>query len=380
MQRPESLVSFGAYIQRLIRKENLSREETYALFTEVLLGTQPELHQGAFLAALASKGETAHEIVGAWQAILELDTNTVEDTFDSPLVENSGTGMDRIKTFNVSTAAGIIAAAGGAKIARHGARALTSKCGTIDMLEALGVNVDCGVAEVAESIREAGIGVFNGMSDKVHPRALFRILSGIRFGTTLNIAASLASPCMATRALRGVYSDSVIPYVADVMRKIGYERGMVVHGFDGNRETGMDEISNLGETSVREFLPSGETKDYTLVPEDFGMKRTTYDTIAANGDLGFETNRFLNVLSGTGYSECCDLACLNAGAVLYVSGKAETLKVGVRNAEELVHSGKALEKLIHWVSIQSDREHKGLKRLADAAKDAGILERVRALL
>lgn len=145
---PDEIKKFGAVIQRLIDGESLSRDETYSMFRQVLLNQQPELQQGAFLAALVSKGETAQEIAGAWQAIDELDTVHVRDDLPSVLVENSGTGMDSLKTFNVSTAAAIVASACGVTMARHGARALTSFCGTVDILESLGIDVECDVATV----------------------------------------------------------------------------------------------------------------------------------------------------------------------------------------------------------------------------------------
>ena len=202
---PESVRDFGWNIQRLINGEHLSREESLAMFRAVLLDRQPELQQGAFLTALVAKGETPQEIAGAWQAIDEVDTIHTTAEFAAPLVENSGTGMDRLKTFNVSSVAAVIAAANGVTIARHGARALTSRCGAVDVLEAVGVNVECDVPAVERSIQRAGIGLFNGMSARVHPRALFRILSQIRFGSTLNIAASLASRPPSARATRRLF-------------------------------------------------------------------------------------------------------------------------------------------------------------------------------
>ncbi|HEX5680893.1 MAG TPA: anthranilate phosphoribosyltransferase, partial [Desulfobacterales bacterium] len=242
------LKSFGEGIDRLISRQELSRAECHAMFRQVLIDTQPDLHQGAFLAALTAKGPTPPEIAGAWQAIVELDTATVEVPQDGPLVDNCGTGMDSLKTFNVSSAAAVVAAAGGVRMARHGARGLTSACGTVDLLEAVGIAVDCDVASVARSIETCGIGLFNGMSPRVHPRALFRILSQIRFGSILNIAASLASPCRPSHAVRGVYAADLLTPVTRVMREIGYRRAMVVHGFDAERRRGMDELSTIGET------------------------------------------------------------------------------------------------------------------------------------
>ena len=191
MTDEQALKVFGANIQRLINKEDLSREEIYTMFCQVLGNEQPDLHQGAFLSALVSKGETVEEIAGAWQAIVEKDTVAVSLDSAEPIIENSGTGMDSLKTFNVSSAAAIVASACGAKIARHGARALTSFCGTVDILEAVGLDVECDVQTVERSIQEQGIGLFNGMSAKIHPFGLGRILSQIRFGTTLNILSMI---------------------------------------------------------------------------------------------------------------------------------------------------------------------------------------------
>ncbi|MDO9528416.1 MAG: anthranilate phosphoribosyltransferase [Syntrophales bacterium] len=275
----ERIRKFGLKIQQLIEGKNLSRDESYAMFKEILLNQQPDLQQGAFLAALVAKGETTDEIIGAWAAIDELDTIHISSDLPVPLFENSGTGMDRLKTFNVSSASAIVAAACGVKMGRHGARALTSACGTVDILEAVGIDVECDIETVERSICLAGIGLFNGMSSKVHPGALGRILSQIRFGSTLNIAASLANPCRPTYGLRGVYAEQLVQPVAEIMREIGYERGMVVYGKDVVSGHGMDELSILGETVVCEFSKD-ETRDYAINPEDVGLRRVSYEEIA----------------------------------------------------------------------------------------------------
>jgi anthranilate phosphoribosyltransferase len=172
---------FGAVITRLIQKENLTRKESERAFISLLNNEVTEMQQGAFLAALTAKGETRQEVSGAWQAIYDLDT--VKIMLDRGLMaaDNSGTGMDAFKTFNISTASAIIAAAGGIPMARHGARAITSVCGAVDMAEALGVDVECAASVVANSIETANIGLFNGMSPNIHPRALGRILSRIHY-------------------------------------------------------------------------------------------------------------------------------------------------------------------------------------------------------
>jgi len=356
----KALKAFGANIQRLICKQNLTQEETYQMFREVLCNEQPDLQQGAFLAALASKGETTEEIVGAWRAICELDTIAASVDVSGPIIENSGTGMDTLKTFNVSSAAAVVASACGAKIVRHGARALTSFCGTVDILEAIGLDVECDARTVEQSIRQEGIGLFNGMSAKVHPGGLGRVLSQIRFGSTLNIAASLANPIKPTHGLRGVYSESLVVPVGEIMAAIGYVRGMVVHGRVDGCEGGMDELSVCGETVIYEFSESGASHSYLFRPEDAGLSTIPFTEIAATGDLRTETDRFLTVLTAKGHKGCIDFTCLNAGATLYIGEQSKSITEGVRMAYDAIISGAAIDKLRRWVSVQNADPERGV--------------------
>lgn len=367
-----ALKTFGKGIQRLINKESLAADQTYALFREVLTGAQPDLHQGAFLAALVAKGETAEEIAGAWRAIQECDTTQAPGPLPDPRCENSGTGMDSLKTFNVSSAAAVIAAARGVTMTRHGARALTSSCGTVDILEAVGLDVNCPVGVVSRSIRQAGIGLFNGMSPQVHPSALGRILSQIRFGSTLNIAASLANPARPTHAVRGVYAEPLLDTVAEVMPTVGYRQGMVVHGKDRRRPGGMDELSVTGPTLIREFTHAGPGAAYTLNPEDLGLACSPFEAIATTGDPTRERRRFLRVLAGRDGGACEDFACVNAAAILKVTGRVATLREGVQASRDCVATGAALAKLREWVEAQAGETHDGTGTLARALADAGL--------
>lgn len=367
----DPLKTFGAGIQRLIDKRDLTKEETCSMFGEVLMNKQPELQQGAFLAALKSKGETAQEIAGAWQAIDELDTVDVTADLPEKLVENSGTGMDSLKTFNVSSAAAIAAAACGATMVRHGARALTSFCGTVDILESVGLDVECDIDVIEKSIKTEGIGLFNGMSPKVHPAALGRILSQIRFGSTLNIAASLANPARPTRGLRGVYAESIVALAAKVMSEIGYEKGMVVYGKDDKLDGGMDELSITGETIVRTF--NGEKRTVNkLRPEDVGLNTAQFKDIAATGDLAAESIRFLKVLAGREHEACIDFTCLNAGAILHVADIAQSIEHGIQLSREAITNGAALKKLRNWVEVQNSDPQAGADRLALLMSNAGV--------
>lgn len=375
MTEETTLRRFGAAIQRVIGRGDLSRAECRELFRQILRDEQPELQQGALLAALAAKGETPEEVAGAWQAVDELDTRHVEIGGDGPLVENCGTGMDRLKTFNVSSAAAVVAAAGGVRVARHGARGITSSCGTVDLLEAVGVDVGCDVATVARSVRECGIGLFNGMSAEVHPHGLFRVLARIRFGSVLNVAASLASPCRPDCAVRGVHLPEAVGPVAQVMRAVGYRRAMVVHGFDRG-EPGLDELSTLGESRVREIWPDGREEEYALAPEDVGVGRATYADIATTGDPDQEADRFLRLLAGEGEAPRAEIVCFNAGAILYVAGRAGDLAAGVRRSREIVRSGAAFATLCRWVRTQADAAGRGAARFRDRASRLGLADRV----
>ncbi|MDD2856213.1 MAG: anthranilate phosphoribosyltransferase [Desulfuromonadaceae bacterium] len=347
-----TIAEFGSYVQKLIERKNLTSRESYLLFRELMTNSQPDLQQGAFLAALTAKGETVDEIVGAWQAIDEFDTVHVEGVPDTVL-DNSGTGMDSFKTFNVSSAAALVIAAHGIPVARHGARAITSRCGTVDIMEAMGVNVECSPEQVVNSINNVGIGLFNGMSPQIHPGALGRILSQIRFGTTFNIAASLANPARPKRAIRGVYSRSLLEPVTQVMKQIGFHHGLVVHGSTDDYNVGMDELSVCGTSSIH-FFDGDKVDRFEIVPEDVGLATHAASTIAALNSLEQESERFLSTVTGSRkYPECEDFVALNAGAVLWMEGITTTLTVGVAEARYSLLQGAALEKLQLWRTIQS---------------------------
>ena len=364
------LKAFGCTIGKLIRREDLSRPDAKEAFRQVLMDEQPELQQGAFLAALAAKGETPEEIAGSWDAIYEFDTVHVKPATSAPLFENCGTGMDRVKTFNISTASAVVAAAAGVCMAKHGARAITSTCGAVDVAEALGVAVECPAEVVTRSIERAGIGLFNGMSRHVHPRALHRILAQIRFGSTLNIAASLANPAMPRHALRGVYSSRMVGPAAEVMREIGYERALVVFGRDDSGDQGMDEWSVLGETEVAEISPGGRIQRYVVAPEDLGVPRAEYEPLRPAANVHEEAARFVALLSGHDDTARTDAVCLNAGPILWLMGKAKDLRTGVEQAKGILADGRARAKLEEWVVTQTTDANASEAKLASAARRA----------
>ncbi|HMA65050.1 MAG: anthranilate phosphoribosyltransferase [Fibrobacterota bacterium] len=355
---------FGTVVSRLIKREHLTREEAFDAFTIILLNETTPIQQGAFLAALTAKGETTAEIAGCRDAIYQHDTIKVSPYVNGPIVENSGTGMDSFKTFNISTAASIIAAAyDGIYLARHGARAITGKCGTVDIAEQIGINVECDASLVVSSVERCGIGLFNGMSAKVHPSALGRILSQIAFGSTLNIAASLASPVCADIGVRGVSSRQMIRPTIDTMKEIGYKRAVVFHGYIDGTDKGMDEVSVCGDTYVEEYSQSGRFDTYTLRPEMFGLPLCKPDDLAPGDNAEKEVSGFVNLFKGKGSMARQYAAIVNAGMILYAASKTDSLHQGITIAESLLSSGKSMDKLIAWVQCQNTDVHTGIAKL-----------------
>lgn len=356
----------GQCICQLIRGENLSEESAYDAFCMVLANEVSEMHQGAFLAALTAKGETAEEVAGGWKAVYELDT--VKVNFDGfAVVDNCGTGMDTFKTFNISTAASLVAAAGGVKIARHGARAITSSCGTVDMVELLGVDVECGVDLVKDSVIKVGIGLFNGMSSQVHPMALGRILSQICFGSPLNIAASLAHPGLPKFAVRGVYSPALLQPVAEVMQTIGYSDAIVIYGAIDGSDKGMDEASVCGKT-VGARLSGGKIEPISFVPEEVGVSSHAPELLISNKNRDIAAKNMCELLAGRGSTAQNDAVILNSSLIFYVQNQVSSIQDGVIRAREILLSGRAFETLEQWVSMQNRDADAGLTKLASLTR------------
>jgi anthranilate phosphoribosyltransferase len=355
--------TFGQTITNLIQKQDLSRKEAKQAFETILNNQTTDMQQGAFLAALTAKGETRQEVAGSWEAIYELDTTKVSVKTTEPIVENSGTGMDSFKTFNISTIASIIAAAGGIPMARHGARAITSMCGTVDMAELLGIDVECKADVVGKSIEEAGIGLFNGMSPNIHPLALGRILSQIQFGSTLNIAASLANPALPAIGVRGVYSKEMVVPVAQVMKEIGYKNAVVLYGSVGDTGMGMDEASVCGITHAARFFNCGAIEEFSITPESFGMGNHSHTELQPSPDIVSESRRFVALLNNKESGARKEAALLNAGLIFYAAGQSVSIENGIEKAAQMLEKGKAFNTLEKWVTSQNTDPEKGLKKL-----------------
>ena len=351
---------FGAIVVRLTQGDNLTREEARECWRQICEEAQSDLQQGAFIGALKAKPETPEEIAGTFEALYEHDTIKVKVNTPEPLVDNCGTGADTLKTFNISTGAAITASACGNYVVRHAARAISSNCGAIDVVEALGVNVESAPQLPKQSIENAGICAWNAFLPSVHPKTLARVLSQVRFGSAINLVGPLLNPTMPTFKVMGVPNLEMIDIEVETLREIGFRRAIVMHGLDDNSNKGMDEMSTLGTTHVAELMETGDIKKYAISPGEFGLKKARFEDLASSRDVQNDALMLLRVIMGKDQGVRSDVICLNAAPLLYVTGRAKDLKTGVEMAREAISNGSALEKLRSWVTWQNEKPEDGL--------------------
>jgi anthranilate phosphoribosyltransferase len=358
--REKRLRRFGAIVTRLTRREDISRDEARECWRQICDQQQPDLQQGAFIAALKAKPETAEEVAGTFEALYEHDTVKVEVDTLEPLIDNCGTGGDVLKTLNISTGAAIVASACGLHVVRHAARAVSSNCGAIDVIEALGVNVESAPALPKQSIERAGICAWNGFLPAIHPKTLGRVLSQMRFGSTINLVGPLLNPTMPAYKVMGVPHRDTIDIVVRTLRELGFKRAFVMHGLDEKAEYGMDELSTLGPSYVSELSADGNIESYVVTPEEFGLQRARLEDLASSRDVGTDAVALLRVVMGRDQGPRSDIICFNAAPLLYVMGKAKNIRIGIDMAREVIANGSALEKLRAWVSWQNARPDDGM--------------------
>ena len=327
---------FKDALNQLLNGQDLSHDQMLAVMQQVMGGELTTAQISALLIALRLKGETVDEITAAATVMRELSNKVnIKDT--AHLVDTCGTGGDGIQTFNVSTVSALVAAAAGAKVAKHGGRSVSSTCGSADVLEELGVDVNKTPDEVANSVDTIGIGFMfapNHHSAMKHAAPVRKEL-GIR--TIFNLLGPLTNPAAARRQVMGVFDRALTGKLAQVLQKLGSEHVLVVHGADG-----MDEISLTGDTYVAE-LKSGKVTEYTVNPTQFGL------TIHQLKDIQIQNAAeskamIMDVLNGkTGAPR--DIVLLNAGAAIYVAGITATLAAGIEKAAQMIDDGVALSKL-----------------------------------
>lgn len=347
------------YLKKIVAGEDLSENEAYKCMQEMISGRTSDIHIAALLAALATKGETVDEITG-FALAMRYACTSLSVSEDLKLVDTCGTGGDRLKTFNVSTAAAIIASAVGVTVAKHGNRAVTSSCGGADILEYAGVRIDASPEIVSRCMEKVGIGFI--FAPNFHPatRNVMPVRQALGIRTVFNILGPLTSPAGAKIQLLGVFDPKYVEIMARVLNNLGVERAMVVHGFDEHGDPGMDEISNVGHTLVA-FIDNGDIKIKKMSPEDFGIKKTASELIKAPDTLEENFEIFLRVLKGNNQSEIdkarLEIALANAGAIIYLDGKAQNLIEGTKMAYDAVKSDKAIEKLEEFIYMSSESQN-----------------------
>lgn len=333
-------------IVKIVNKEDLSYEEAYTVMNEIMSGETSATQNAAFLAALSTKSakaETKDEIAGCAAAMRDHATKVETDL---PIIEIVGTGGDKAGSFNISTTSALVTAAGGGKVAKHGNRAASSLCGTADCLEALGVNIDQSPEKCVELLNEVGMCFFFAQRYHTSMKYVGAIRRELGFRTVFNILGPLTNPASPKMQLLGVYDEYLAEPLAQVLIDLGVERGMVVYGQDK-----LDEISMSSATTVVEFK-DGWMKKYTLCPEDFGLIRCQKSEL--NGGTPEENAAITRaILKGEERRAKRGAVLLNAGAALYIAGKANNMSEGVKLAASLIDSGAALQTLEKLIEVSN---------------------------
>ena len=337
-------MGFKETLGQLLEHQDLTHEAMLGVMHQVMGGELTQAQIAAFLIALRAKGETVDEIAAAAMVMRELSIK-VDIQDKAHLIDTCGTGGDGIQTFNVSTISAFVAAAAGAKVAKHGGRSVSSTCGSADVLEALGVNVNQTPQQVAASVNEIGIGFMfapNHHSAMKHAAPVRREL-GVR--TLFNLLGPMTNPANAHRQVMGVFDQSLTNKLAKVLQQLGSEHVLVVHGADG-----MDEISFTGDTFVAE-LKNGEVTEYLMNPAQWGLGLHDVKDIQIQNAEESKA-MILAVLNGKP-GAARDIVLLNAGAAIYVSGLVDTMQAGVEKAAAVIDSGAALQKLHQLISYSN---------------------------
>ncbi len=337
-----------SYLQKIVEGQDLSADEAEALLGEIFNGAT-DAQIGALLIAMRMKGESISEIAGLARK-MRSSSIQIHPNVEGPLVDTCGTGGDASNTINISTAAAIVAASCGVPIAKHGNYAISSRCGSANVLSELGVNISPEPDEVRRAIEKLGIGFM--LAPLFHPamKRVGQIRRDLGTRTIFNILGPLTNPAGAKAQVMGVYDPNLCEKLANVLMLLGSVRAMVVHG------QGMDEITNTGETNVAE-LKDGSVRSYRLHPEDFGYPLSRAEDIA--GGTPFENaQKLMNVMKGK-RDPARDIIAINSAAALYVSGKASSLQEGAKMAEDALDSGRALETLKAMVKMNGEPEKLG---------------------
>jgi anthranilate phosphoribosyltransferase len=337
------MATITEYIEPLLRGENLTFEQAGKLLDIIFEGQVPETQIAAFLTAMRCKPAMAAELAGLAMS-LRAHAVKVNVGIDN-LVDTCGTGGAAVKTFNISTAAALVAAGAGIHVAKHGNRGITSKCGSADVLAALGVNIEAGPETVARCIREAGIGFM--FAPMYHPAMKYvqPVRKAIGFRTVFNILGPLANPAGAQAQVLGVADETLMPIVAEALNLLGVRHAMIVHS------NGLDEISTMGPTKITE-LKADRLTEQTLYPADCGIKMTVLESLTG-GDAKNNAEIVKNILSGKDTGARKDIVVLNAAAAIIVGGLANDFASAVKIGEQAIISGEASHRLEAMIKIST---------------------------
>ena len=335
-------------IVKIVSKEDLTYDEAYAVMNEIMSGETTPTQNAAFLAALSAKSaraETTDEIAGCAAAMRDHATR-VDTGMD--IFEIVGTGGDNAHSFNISTTSALVAAAGGMKVAKHGNRAASSQCGTADCLEALGVNIQQSPAKCIELLNEVGMCFFFAQKYHTSMKYVGAIRKELGFRTVFNILGPLTNPGSPSMQLLGVYDGYLVEPLAQVLVDLGVKRGMVVYGMDK-----LDEISLSAPTRVCE-IRDGWFKSSIITPEDFGFERCTKDDL--KGGTPAENAAITRAILGGEKGHKRNAVLMNAGASLYIGGKADSMRDGIALAADIIDSGKARVTLEKFIEVSNRPE------------------------
>ena len=327
----------------LIQKKDLSFEQSKQVMNEIMSGEATEVQMSAYLTALALKGETIDEITGSASGMRE---HCIKLLHGRDVLEIVGTGGDNSNTFNISTTASFVISAAGIPVAKHGNRAASSRCGAADCLEALGVNITIPPEKSAQLLEKINICFLFAQNYHIAMKYVAPVRRELGFRPVFNILGPLSNPAGANMEVMGVYDELLVTPLAHVMANLGVQKGMVVYGKDC-----IDEISMSAETTVCE-IKSGQFINYTIKPEDFGMKRCHKKELEGGSpeQNAMITKKILNGQKGAKR----DAVVLNAGAGIYVAGKTNSLSEGIALAQQLIDNGKAKAQLEAFIKHSNE--------------------------
>lgn len=330
-------------LKKVILKEDLTQEEAYMAMDTIMDGQATPSQIGGFLVALRMKGESVSEITGC---AMSMRSKAKKVELDEYAIDTCGTGGDGGKTFNISTAVAIIAAAGGVRVAKHGNKAVSSKSGSADVLEALGVKIDMSPEQARECIRNIGIGFLFAPHYHLSMKNVAGIRRELGTRTIFNVLGPLTNPAYVKGQVLGVYDGKLTHVIAEVLKNLGTKKAMVVHGMDG-----LDEITITSNTIVSE-IKDGKIVDYLIDPRDFGIPYASMEDISG-ADARYNADVILRIFKGE-KGPARDIVILNSAAALYVGNVVEDMKEGVAKARYIIDSGAAYEKLNDFIKVSKE--------------------------